>query len=63
MKIYFRALSLIMAVVMLATAFTACGKQDDTTASSGVSKAVEIYGTDYNYTKDELDQMKKAMFS
>lgn len=63
MKRYFRVLSLIMAVVMLATAFTACGKQDDTPASSGVSKAVEIYGTDYNYTKDELDQMKKAMFS
>ncbi|MBQ8623697.1 MAG: endo-1,4-beta-xylanase [Oscillospiraceae bacterium] len=61
MKKYLRLLSLIVAAVTLALSLTACGEVEQ--ADTGISKAVELYGTDYEYTLEELPEMKKAMFS
>ena len=61
MKRHLRILSLAVALLTLVICFTACA--DNTVKSDGPSKAVELYGTDYNYTKDELPEMQKAIFS
>ncbi len=61
MKIRFRVFALLLAVMMLMVSFTACG--DAASTDSGISKAVELYGTDYQYTLDELPEMQKVIFS
>lgn len=67
MKRHLRILSLLVAVVMMAMSFAACSDEavsdPASEPDSGVSKAVELYGTDYQYTTDELEEMKKVMFS
>lgn len=61
MKRHLRLLSLALAAIMLALSLTACAEKPQ--EDNGISKAVELYGTDYNYTSDELEEMQKAIFS
>lgn len=67
MNRFTRILSLVLALFMVVCAFSACENEaavsPDNSSDTGVSKAVELYGTDYRYTVDELDTMKKAMFA